>query len=181
MRPHRALHSWVWNRTNNSSFFAKGKWLVPALARIFDKHLDIHHDDVMDASRPELLQELQRLYRDNRMFSISEAVLARLRRRSRRWRPNHEPGENIMSNAKNLDEMRAWLTERISAALKVKNGMDPDAPFSKYGLQSIDAVILAMEIEEQVGVELPPTLLWEYNTVNECASYLVNIGSEMAA
>lgn len=69
------LHSWIWNRTNGSSFFAKGKWLVPALARIFDKHLDIHHDDVTDPSRPELLQELQRLYRDNRMFSISEAVL----------------------------------------------------------------------------------------------------------
>jgi hypothetical protein len=29
----------------------------------------------LDASRPELLQELQRLYRDNHMFSISEAVL----------------------------------------------------------------------------------------------------------
>jgi len=69
------LHTWIWNRTNSSSFFAKGKWLVPALARIFDKHLDIHHDDVMDASRPELLQELQRLYRDNRMFSMSEAAL----------------------------------------------------------------------------------------------------------
>ncbi|MBV8794424.1 MAG: acyl-CoA dehydrogenase [Hyphomicrobiales bacterium] len=69
------LHSWVWNRTHSSSFFAKGKWLVPALARIFDRHLNIHHDDVIDASRPELLQELQRLYRDNRMFSISEAAL----------------------------------------------------------------------------------------------------------
>lgn len=86
-----------------------------------------------------------------------------------------------MSNAKDLNEMRAWLIERISSALKVKNGMDPDAPFSKYGLQSIDAVILAMEIEEQVGVELPPTLLWEYNTVNECASYLLKVGSEIAA
>jgi alkylation response protein AidB-like acyl-CoA dehydrogenase len=69
------LNSWIWNRTNGSSFFAKGKWLAPALARIFDKHLDIHHDDVMDASRPELVQALQRLHRDNRMFSISEAVL----------------------------------------------------------------------------------------------------------
>ena len=49
-----------------------------------------------------------------------------------------------MWKAKDLNEMRAWLTERISNALKVKNGMDPDAPFSKYGLQSIDAVILAM-------------------------------------
>ena len=86
-----------------------------------------------------------------------------------------------MWKAKDLNEMRAWLTERISNALKVKNGMDPNAPFSKYGLQSIDAVILAMEIEEQVGVELPPTLLWEYNTVNECAAYLMNLGSEIAA
>jgi alkylation response protein AidB-like acyl-CoA dehydrogenase len=69
------LHSWIWNRNNSSSFFARGKWLAPALARIFDKHLGIHQDDILDASRPDLLQELQRLYRDNRMFSTSEAVL----------------------------------------------------------------------------------------------------------
>jgi hypothetical protein len=69
------LHSWVWNRNDSSSFFAKGKWLVPALARIFDKHLNIHNDNVIDASRPQVLQELLRLHRDNRMFSISEAAL----------------------------------------------------------------------------------------------------------
>jgi alkylation response protein AidB-like acyl-CoA dehydrogenase len=69
------LHAWVWNRTNSSSFFAAGAWLVPALARIFDKHLDIHHDDVIDACRPELLQELRTLHRDNRMFSVSAAAL----------------------------------------------------------------------------------------------------------
>jgi acyl carrier protein len=86
-----------------------------------------------------------------------------------------------MSKTKDLTEMRAWLVERISKALRVKNGMDPAAPFSKYRLQSIDAVILAMEIEEEVGAELPPTLLWEYNTINECASYVVQIGSDIAA
>ena len=69
------LHAWIWSRTNSSSFFASGAWLVPALARIFDKHLGIHHDDVIDASRPELLQELRNLYRDNRMFSVSAAAL----------------------------------------------------------------------------------------------------------
>ena len=59
--------------------------------------------------------------------------------------------------------------------------MDPDAPLSKYGLQSIDAVILAMEIEEEVGVELPPTLSWEYNTLNECTAYLTALGPAIAA
>jgi hypothetical protein len=69
------LHAWIWNRTNSSSFFARGAWLVPALARILEKHLDIHHDDVIDASRPELLQELRKLHRDNCMFSVSAAAL----------------------------------------------------------------------------------------------------------
>jgi hypothetical protein len=69
------LHAWIWNRTNSSSFFAAGAWLVPALARIFDKHLGIHHDDLIDASRLELLQELRKLHRDNRMFSVSAAAL----------------------------------------------------------------------------------------------------------
>ena len=69
------LHAWIWNRTDRSSFFARGVWLVPALARIFDKHLGIHHHDVIDASRPKLLQELRNLHRDNRMFSVSAAAL----------------------------------------------------------------------------------------------------------
>jgi alkylation response protein AidB-like acyl-CoA dehydrogenase len=69
------LHSWAWNRSNGSPFFARGRWLAPALARIFDKHLDIHHNDVIDASRPELLQELRKLHRDNRMFSVSADAL----------------------------------------------------------------------------------------------------------
>jgi acyl carrier protein len=84
-----------------------------------------------------------------------------------------------MNMAKDLDATRAWLIERISKALKVKGAMDPDAPLSKYGLQSIDAVILAMEIEEEVGP--PTTLLWEYNTVNECAAYLMTLGPAIAA
>ena len=53
--------------------------------------------------------------------------------------------------AKDLEAMRAWLIERISKALRVKGSMDPDAPLSKYGLQSIDAVILAMRSKRKSG------------------------------
>jgi hypothetical protein len=69
------LHTWIWDRTNSSSFFARGVWLVPALARIFDNHLDIHQDHMIDASRPELLQELRELHRENRMFSVRADAL----------------------------------------------------------------------------------------------------------
>jgi alkylation response protein AidB-like acyl-CoA dehydrogenase len=69
------LHSWVWNRRNSPSFFAGGKWLGPALARILNKHLNIHQDEYVGVPRSELLEELQRLHRENRMFSISAPAL----------------------------------------------------------------------------------------------------------
>jgi acyl carrier protein len=86
-----------------------------------------------------------------------------------------------MLKGKGRIEIQEWLIDRVSTALKVKGNMDPDAPFSRYGLQSIDAVVLAMEIEDETGIEFPPTLLWEYPTVNECVSFLVKVVSEEAA
>jgi alkylation response protein AidB-like acyl-CoA dehydrogenase len=71
------LHSWIWNRNNTSSFFARGRWLAPALARIFHRHLNFHHDDVIEESRPALLLELRRLFREGRMFSLGAAALGR--------------------------------------------------------------------------------------------------------
>ena len=75
MPPHRACTLGFGIEPTALHSLLSGAWLVPALARIFDKHLDIHHDDVIDASRSELLQELRNLYRDNRMFSVSAAAL----------------------------------------------------------------------------------------------------------
>jgi acyl carrier protein len=90
------------------------------------------------------------------------------------WGPNADRRGNFLNC---LREERS--NSKVDS--QVKGTTDPDAPLSKYGLQSIDAVILAMEIEEEVGVELPPTLLWEYNTANECAAYLMTLGPAIAA
>jgi hypothetical protein len=70
------LHTWVWSPVSGSAFFRRGKWLVPALVRIFDKYLNIHHEDLLDAARAEISGELRRLHAENRMFSIFEARLA---------------------------------------------------------------------------------------------------------
>jgi acyl carrier protein len=87
-----------------------------------------------------------------------------------------------MQNSKTVGEIKDWLTARISKALRVRaNEIDPDAPLARYGLQSIDAVILAMEIEEEIGAHIEPTLLWEYNTINLCATHLIELVSVKAA
>ena len=79
-------------------------------------------------------------------------------------------------------ELKEFLVERVSSALRIKkNDLDPDMAFSKYGLESIDSVILAMEIEEEIGIPLEPSLLWEYNTINLCVSLLHKDMSELVA
>jgi len=79
-----------------------------------------------------------------------------------------------MARLENISEIQERIIDRLSVALKVsKSDLDLDAPFSKYALDSLDAVTLVMDLEDQLGAELPPTLLWDYPTVNKCTSYLV--------
>jgi acyl carrier protein len=79
-------------------------------------------------------------------------------------------------------ELKEFLVDRVSTALRVKKkDMDLDTPFTRYGLESIDSVIVAMEIEEEIGMPLEPTLLWEHNTINLCASLLHRHISQQAA
>ena len=71
-------------------------------------------------------------------------------------------------------EIQKWLVEQLSSSLRVpQNELDPDSPLTRYGLDSMGAVTLVMDLEEQIGMELPPTLFWEYPTANKCVSYLV--------
>ncbi|MEQ9407215.1 MAG: acyl carrier protein [Fuerstiella sp.] len=79
-----------------------------------------------------------------------------------------------MKTPNNSAAIQDWLMTSLSSLLSVpREQLDPDAPFSKYALDSLDAVTLVMEIEEELGLELPPTLLWDYPTVNDCVSYLL--------
>jgi len=69
------LQIWAWNRTGDGSFFSRGRWLVPALSRLFETQLNIHDGQDAEAPLPELLDELRRLHSENRMFSISACRL----------------------------------------------------------------------------------------------------------
>lgn len=69
------LHIWAWNRRNNGSFLSRGKWLAPALGRILANSVGIRDDELFEASRTEILEELIRLHQENRMFSISAGRL----------------------------------------------------------------------------------------------------------
>ncbi len=71
------------------------------------------------------------------------------------------------------ETVRAWLVARLSTALGVApDGLDAGEPLASYGLGSAEAVSLAGELEEWLGLALPPTLVYDHPTIDALAAHL---------
>lgn len=80
-----------------------------------------------------------------------------------------------MAALENRDELRNWILRRLCSALNLAEAdVDADTQFSHYALDSVDAVTFVMDLEEELGRELPSTLLWDYPTANLCVSFLLD-------
>ena len=73
-------------------------------------------------------------------------------------------------------EIRDWIVARVASELSVKPAeIEVDAPFSRYGLDSIAAVNLVSDLETWLKVELSPTLPYEYPTATALARYVSTV------
>jgi len=73
-----------------------------------------------------------------------------------------------------VEAIAAWLVDKLSQQLSLKvETIDLHQPFTRYGLDSIDAVTLVGDLEDLLGLELPSTLFWDYPTIEKSAQYLV--------
>jgi acyl carrier protein len=50
--------------------------------------------------------------------------------------------------------------------------VDVTIPFDRYGLDSLTAVSLTGDLQDWLGVEVDPTLLYDYPTIEELVKYL---------
>jgi len=76
-------------------------------------------------------------------------------------------------DAKTAEAIQAWLISRLSERTKRNpERVDPRAPFTSYGLDSLAAVSLSGELEEWLGRRLSPTLAWEYPSIELLARRL---------
>ncbi len=70
-------------------------------------------------------------------------------------------------------KIQNWLIAHIAQALKVQpQQVDVHAPFSQYGMDSVQAVNLSAELEDWLRRSLSPTLVYDYPTVDVLARYL---------
>ena len=71
----------------------------------------------------------------------------------------------------------AEICDWLSAELSQRLGMDSQEidirrPFSEYGVESTEAVSLALAMETWLNRPVPPTLVWDYPTIESLARYL---------
>ncbi|MCI0394193.1 MAG: AMP-binding protein, partial [Chloroflexi bacterium] len=80
-------------------------------------------------------------------------------------------GQSKIQNQKS--KIESWLVEQLATRVNLSPaGIDIRQPFAAYGLDSVQAVSLAGELESWLGRSLPPTLAWDYPTIAELAAHL---------
>ncbi len=81
--------------------------------------------------------------------------------------------KSAQENVKNAVEIQQWLVNYLAELLEVETKkIEITHSFDEYGLNSSDAIYLTGELEEWLGAELEPTLVYEYSTIKELAEYL---------
>jgi acyl carrier protein len=61
----------------------------------------------------------------------------------------------------------------LARTLDLPDGaVDPDATFARLGLDSANSVYLIVELEDRLGLELTPDLVFEHPTISALARYL---------
>ena len=70
-------------------------------------------------------------------------------------------------------ETLTWLTLKFADWLEVSaEELDSRKPISSFGLDSISAVTLSVQLEEELGVELDTAVLWERPNLESLAEHL---------
>jgi acyl carrier protein len=67
----------------------------------------------------------------------------------------------------------AWLTGRIAEYREIPaSDVDPELPLAELGLDSVYVLSLCGDIEDRFGLEVEPTIAWDYPTVDALAAHL---------
>ena len=77
------------------------------------------------------------------------------------------------AHARRTEEIETWLVTQFAAKVgRAPHDIDTRQPFTYYGLDSLQAVSLAGELETWLGRSLPATLAWDYPTIASLARHL---------
>jgi natural product biosynthesis luciferase-like monooxygenase protein len=89
-------------------------------------------------------------------------------------------GSEHLPTSTRASEIQNWITDWLSRKLKIEPKLLEKNPrrksFLDYGLKSVEAVELAIELERWLGCSLDATLVWNFPTIESLAGHLAGEG-----
>nr|WP_223186312.1 acyl carrier protein [Streptomyces sp. CBMA29] len=71
--------------------------------------------------------------------------------------------------------MAGWLVGHVAAYTRLSaDEIDPTAPLTDYGLDSVAALSLCGDIEDEFDLVVEPTVAWDHRTVDALVAYLLD-------
>jgi len=79
----------------------------------------------------------------------------------------------VKLTAPSATAIRNWLVAELAVRLRVNPAeIDTRQPFSRYGLDSVESVRLAGNLERWLGRQVPATIAWDFPTIEAVAAHL---------
>ncbi|MGA7938126.1 MAG: acyl carrier protein [Kovacikia sp.] len=83
------------------------------------------------------------------------------------------PTNPMVEKVYTSEEIQDWLIARLAELLEIDpEDVDTDITFDRYGLDSSAAVGLTGDLADWLGMEIEPTLLYDYLTVEALTQHL---------
>ncbi|GJD22784.1 phosphopantetheine-binding [Rivularia sp. IAM M-261] len=82
-------------------------------------------------------------------------------------------GKALQKKPLTKNEMQGWLISYLVELLEIEpSEVDVTISFNRYGLDSSTAIGLIGDLEQWLGYELDPTLMYDYPTIEALSEYL---------
>ncbi|KFG98142.1 beta-ketoacyl synthase [Burkholderia paludis] len=81
------------------------------------------------------------------------------------------------TGVRDTQELVQWCIERVAHLSGIAPGkLDPDAPFSTFGLDSKDAILLSGELQDWLGQPVSPTVVYDFPSIALLARHFCGAG-----
>ena len=76
------------------------------------------------------------------------------------------------------DDLTGWLTATVARYLNVPaDSIGVDTPLADYGLDSAASLGLCADLQQERGIAVDTTIVWDYPTIEAIATHLTSQGA----
>ena len=82
--------------------------------------------------------------------------------------------ETVVTSETQRQEIAEWLVAWIAIELQLPaDEIDPSRSLLEYRMSSLTATILVGDLEDWLHIRLPPSLVWDFSSIDAITDYLV--------